>query len=71
MTESLDLPALADRLVAAQGPARRIVAVAGGSEKVAAIAAVLTSRHLTGLVTDECTAKALLGDAGHLHHRRR
>lgn len=29
MTESLDLPALADRLVAAQGPARRIVAVAG------------------------------------------
>lgn len=29
MTESLDLPALADRLVAAQGLARRIVAVAG------------------------------------------
>lgn len=29
MTETLDLPALADRLVAAQGAARRIVAVAG------------------------------------------
>lgn len=29
MTGAVDLPALADRLVAAQGPARRIVAVAG------------------------------------------
>ncbi len=41
----------------------RMVAIAGGAEKVAAIAAVLVSRRLTGLITDECTAKALLGEA--------
>jgi DNA-binding transcriptional regulator LsrR (DeoR family) len=40
----------------------RIVAVAGGMEKVAAIAAVLMSHRLTGLITDEATAKALVGD---------
>ncbi|MBI1172844.1 sugar-binding transcriptional regulator [bacterium] len=37
-----------------------IVAVAGGADKVAAIRAVLTSRRLKGLITDEITAKALL-----------
>ena len=42
---------------------QRLVAVAGGREKVAAIAAVLKSRRLTGLITDERTAKALLGEA--------
>lgn len=42
--------------------AHRMVAVAGGTEKVAAIAAVLMSRRLTGLITDECTAKALLDE---------
>jgi DNA-binding transcriptional regulator LsrR (DeoR family) len=43
--------------------AHRIVAVAGGTEKIAAIAAVLMSHRLTGLITDEATAKALVGDA--------
>jgi DNA-binding transcriptional regulator LsrR (DeoR family) len=43
--------------------AHRIVAVAGGTEKIAAIAAVLRSRRLTGLITDESTAKALVGEA--------
>ena len=40
----------------------RMVAIAGGAEKAAAIAAVLKSRRLTGLIIDECTAKALLGE---------
>jgi DNA-binding transcriptional regulator LsrR (DeoR family) len=40
-----------------------IVAVAGGLEKVAAISAVLSSRRLSGLITDELTAAALLGEA--------
>ncbi|MFO1074694.1 MAG: sugar-binding transcriptional regulator [Geminicoccaceae bacterium] len=42
---------------------QRLVAVAGGREKVAAIAAVLESRRLTGLITDERTARALLGES--------
>lgn len=37
-----------------------IVAVAGGADKVQAIRAVLTSRRLKGLITDERTAQALL-----------
>lgn len=41
----------------------RIVAVAGGASKVRAIHAVLESRKLSGLITDERTAKALLGKA--------
>jgi DNA-binding transcriptional regulator LsrR (DeoR family) len=40
--------------------AGQIVAVAGGAEKVQAIRAVLNSRRLRGLITDERTAKALL-----------
>ncbi len=40
----------------------RMVAIAGGQEKVAPLMAVLTSRRLTGLITDERTARALLGD---------
>jgi DNA-binding transcriptional regulator LsrR (DeoR family) len=39
---------------------RRIVAVAGGKVKVRAIRAVLESRYLSGLITDETTARALL-----------
>jgi DNA-binding transcriptional regulator LsrR (DeoR family) len=39
---------------------RRIVAVAGGAVKVPAIKAVLESRYLSGLITDERTAEALL-----------
>ena len=40
---------------------QRMVAIAGGVEKTAAIGAVLRSRRLTGLITDERTAEALLG----------
>jgi len=39
---------------------RRIVAVAGGRVKVRAVKAVLESRYLNGLITDEATARALL-----------
>lgn len=39
---------------------RRIVAVAGGKVKVRAIKAVLESRYLSGLITDERTALALV-----------
>ncbi len=38
-----------------------IVAIAGGASKIAAIRAVLTSRRLKGLITDERTAVAILG----------
>lgn len=38
----------------------QIVAVAGGSDKVQAIRAVLSSRRLKGLITDEATARALV-----------
>jgi len=39
---------------------RRIVAVAGGTMKVDAIRAVLASRMLSGLITDERTARAIM-----------
>jgi DNA-binding transcriptional regulator LsrR (DeoR family) len=39
----------------------RMVAIAGGAEKTTAIAAVLRSGRVDGLITDELTAKALLG----------
>jgi DNA-binding transcriptional regulator LsrR (DeoR family) len=38
----------------------RVVALAGGAEKIGAIAAVLRSGRLSGLITDERTAAALL-----------
>ncbi|MGO7426956.1 sugar-binding domain-containing protein, partial [Rhizobium ruizarguesonis] len=38
----------------------RLVALAGGQSKVAAIRAILNSRRLFGLITDERTAQALL-----------
>lgn len=41
---------------------RRIVAIAGGRKKTNAIRAVLKSRRLSGLITDEVTAAALCGD---------
>jgi DNA-binding transcriptional regulator LsrR (DeoR family) len=42
-------------------PARpRTVAVAGGPEKVAAILAAMRGRLISGLITDETTAEALL-----------
>src|SRR5690606_10044317 len=39
---------------------RRIVAVAGGKVKVRAIKAILASRYLSGLITDERTARSLV-----------
>ena len=43
------------------GPAdSRLVAIAGGGQKVQAIRAVLESGRLTGLITDEPTARALV-----------
>jgi len=50
--------AVAVRLEELQG--RQIVAIAGGRSKAAAIAAVLEGGLLTGLITDETTAKALV-----------
>ncbi|PDQ22899.1 DNA-binding transcriptional regulator [Mesorhizobium sanjuanii] len=41
---------------------RRIVAVAGGKVKVRAIKSVLEGRYLKGLVTDERTARTLVGE---------
>lgn len=41
---------------------RRIIALAGGASKVAGLRAVLRSGCLSGLVTDEATARALLND---------
>lgn len=41
-------------------PAREIIAVAGGRGKVPAINAVLQSKLLTGLITDELTARQLV-----------
>lgn len=57
---------LSARTIAAgvDGPAgARIVAIAGGRGKTEAIRAVLLSRRLAGLITDEATAQALLGEA--------
>ena len=48
--------------VGLDGPAdSRIVAIAGGAAKVQAIRAVLMSGRLKGLITDEPTARALVG----------
>lgn len=43
-----------------EGRDDRIIALAGGPEKIEAIRAVLKSRRLSGLITDERTARALL-----------
>ena len=40
-------------------PGRQVVAIAGGRDKARAIAAVLESGLLTGLITDEATAREL------------
>ncbi|MEM7299721.1 MAG: sugar-binding transcriptional regulator [Pseudomonadota bacterium] len=50
-TLSLDLDQLENK---------RIVAIAGGKEKTCAIRSALMSRRLSGLITDECTAHALV-----------
>lgn len=41
----------------------RIVAIAGGLDKVPAIRAVLNSGRLSGLITDELTARELIGES--------
>jgi DNA-binding transcriptional regulator LsrR (DeoR family) len=55
--------ALSGRTLSASFPTttkERLVALAGGQAKVAAIRAILRSRRLHGLITDERTARALL-----------
>jgi DNA-binding transcriptional regulator LsrR (DeoR family) len=44
---------------------RQVVAIAGGEGKVDAIKAILESRVITGLITDETTARALVEEAAH------
>ncbi|HBF29678.1 sugar-binding transcriptional regulator [Rhizobium sp.] len=69
---------LSNRTLAANFPTHRgdkLVALAGGASKVAAIRAVLNSNRLYGLITDEATARHLLGDTPSLqttrtHHDR-
>jgi DNA-binding transcriptional regulator LsrR (DeoR family) len=52
---------LHDRVIAAPPSAiRGLIAVAGGASKIQAITAVLQSRLLSGLVTDEPTARRLV-----------
>jgi len=41
-----------------------ILAVAGGNTKIEAVSAVLKSRLLSGLITDESTARALVTTDG-------
>lgn len=43
---------------------RRVVAIAGGPSKVAAIGAVLRTGVITGLITDEGTARSIVAAAG-------
>lgn len=54
--------AIAVRLEEIKG--RKVVAVAGGADKAQAIMAVLESRVITGLITDETTAKAIVEALG-------
>ncbi|MDA8250995.1 MAG: winged helix-turn-helix transcriptional regulator [Rhodospirillales bacterium] len=54
---------LHDRVIATHPSALRgVVAVAGGAEKTSAIQAVLSSRILAGLITDELTARRLAAE---------
>ncbi len=57
---SLSARTLSPGLEAMKG--RRIVAIAGGKQKIEAIGAVLRSGFLRGLITDERTAQALVRD---------
>jgi len=57
---SLSARTLSPGLEAMRG--RRIIAIAGGKQKVAAIDAVLRSGFLRGLITDERTAQTLVRD---------
>jgi DNA-binding transcriptional regulator LsrR (DeoR family) len=57
-----DLSARATSMSAADLKKHRIIAIAGGTVKVTALRAVLRSRVLHGLITDEATAQALATD---------
>ena len=57
-----DLSARATSMSAADLKKHRIVAIAGGKAKVNALRAVLRSRVLHGLITDEATAQGLVTD---------
>ncbi|WP_108483276.1 sugar-binding transcriptional regulator [Oceaniglobus ichthyenteri] len=59
---ALETPLTSRTLAVSLGDGRkdRIVALAGGPEKIAPLRAVLKSGRLSGLITDERTAKALL-----------
>jgi DNA-binding transcriptional regulator LsrR (DeoR family) len=57
-----DLSDRATSMSAADLKKHRIVAIAGGTAKVAALRAVLHGRVLHGLITDEATAQALVTD---------
>jgi DNA-binding transcriptional regulator LsrR (DeoR family) len=57
-----DLSARATSMSAADLKKHRIVAIAGGKAKVTALRAVLRSRVLHGLITDEATAQGLVTD---------
>ena len=59
--ECVELETVAVRLEGCK--ASRIVAIAGGAAKHAAIAPVLESGRLSGLIADEATARALLTEA--------
>jgi DNA-binding transcriptional regulator LsrR (DeoR family) len=61
--EVLDTPLSARALSVPLPPqgTGRIVAIAGGAEKVKAVTAILRSGRLSGLVTDEATARRILG----------
>ncbi|MGN6550081.1 MAG: sugar-binding transcriptional regulator [Pararhizobium sp.] len=57
--------ALSERMIAPgrdQLKDRNIVAVAGGKVKVQAVRSVLESRYLSGLITDERTARAIVAE---------
>ena len=47
-----------------RGGGRRVVAIAGGSGKVEAIGAVLRTGVITGLITDEVTARSIVAGTG-------
>jgi DNA-binding transcriptional regulator LsrR (DeoR family) len=57
-----DLSARATSMSATDLKKHRIIAIAGGTVKVTALRAVLRSRVLHGLITDEATAQALATD---------
>lgn len=61
---ALDTPLTSRTLAVSLGEDRddRIIALAGGAEKIAPIRAVLKSGRLSGLITDERTARALVAE---------